>query len=222
MADNGSGWIKVWRKLSTNKFWLEKPFSKGQAWIDLIMFATQSTHISTRNGEQITYKAGYVYESIVGLADRWGWSRPRVYRFLEQLKNDEMIDYERRTQNRTQNRTVNVTQLVTPLRIVNWELYQDRRTVSDTENRTQNRTRKRTHPKNDIYPKNDSSKEDSISASLIPFPCGATDKPEWMTDKMWDEVKFRKVDDIPSLLQGDYDTYIEYAEQTHERGEEIV
>ena len=220
MSDNGNGWIKVWRKLSTNKFWLEKPFSKGQAWIDLIMFATQSTHTSTRNGTQITYKAGYVYESVVGLADRWGWSRPRVYRFLEQLKNDGMIDYERRTQNRTQNRTVNVTQLVTPLRIVNWELYQDRRTVSDTENRTQNRTRKRTHPKNDIYPKNESSKEEYNSRSA-PTPLSGI--PERGTDAFRNQSHLLlkpdegTADDIPvryrEMCNNDFKTYWGYRNQ---------
>lgn len=220
MANTNDGWIKAWRKLATNKLWLEKPFSKGQAWIDLLMFATQSTHTSVRNGVQVVYEAGCVYESVMGLANRWGWSRPRVYRFLEDLKNDGMIDFTRRTSNRTSNVTQSVTQLVTPLRIVNWELYQDKRTLSDTQNRTSNRTGNVTHPKNNIYPKNDISKEEE-TASLPVYPCGASVKPEWMNDELWDVVRFRKVDDIPSLLRGDFDSYIEYTEEAHKRGIDI-
>lgn len=220
MANTNDGWIKAWRKLATNKLWLEKPFSKGQAWIDLLMFATQNTHTSIRNGVHVVYEAGYVYESVMGLADRWGWSRPRVYRFLDELKNDGMIDFIRRTSNRTSNVTQSVTQLVTPIRIVNWELYQDKRTLSDTQNRTSNRTHDRTHPKKDIYPKKDISKEEE-TAPLIPFPCGVAVKPEWMDEDLWNDVRFRKVEDIPTLLQGDFDTYIEYAEEAHRRGVEI-
>ena len=215
MANTNDGWIKAWRKLSTNKIWLEKPFSKGQAWIDLLMFATQTTHTSVRNGVDVTYEAGYVYESVAGLSDRWGWSRPRVYRFLDQLKNDGMIDYQRRTRIRTSNVTPCVTHPVTPLRIVNWELYQDRRTVSVTQNRTSNRTSNVTHPKNNIYPKNDISKEVYIcyasnSPTGYPFPCGLYEKPEWMTEEEWEESKSMTVEDIPGVYRGEYESVIDY------------
>ena len=38
MAKTGS-YIKLDRGLKNNSLWLEKPFSKGQAWVDLLMLA---------------------------------------------------------------------------------------------------------------------------------------------------------------------------------------
>lgn len=148
---NNDGWIKLHRKLSANDIWLEKPFSKGQAWIDLLMFATQNTHKSVRGKTDVTYKQGYVYESISYLADRWGWSRSKIYRFYSVLENAGMIEFK----GWTGVRTANTTHRATPLRIVNWAFYQGER----TEKRTRSRTANETHPKKDIYPKNDISKE---------------------------------------------------------------
>ena len=72
MAD---GWIKVWRKLADSQMWLEKPFSKGQAWIDLLLLATSTDHVSKYKGRSKSYKAGTVHFSLCFLTERWGWSR---------------------------------------------------------------------------------------------------------------------------------------------------
>jgi hypothetical protein len=87
-----------------------------------------------------------------------------------------MIDYQGRTGNGTTdgtidgaiNDTINGTINDTVLIVINWALYQGSKTTNgtindttnDTAKRTRNRTGNGTHPKNDIYPKNDKSKED--------------------------------------------------------------
>ena len=38
----GAGWIKVSRTIQEHWVWDEKPFSKGQAWIDLLLLAKHS------------------------------------------------------------------------------------------------------------------------------------------------------------------------------------
>jgi len=42
--------------------------------------------------EVIDGEAGTVYRSMSWLADRWGWSRKKVRRFLNLLQNDRMVD----------------------------------------------------------------------------------------------------------------------------------
>ena len=45
-----------------------------------------------------------------------------------------------------------------------------------------------------------------------PYPCGATEKPEWMSDERWETVKYRTLDYVPGIDRGFYDSYIEYEE----------
>lgn len=56
------------------------------------------------------------------------------------------------------------------------------------------------------------------SASEVPFPCGAYEKPEWMSEEQWERDKMKTKDNIPGALWGSYETFIEYAEAEH-RGE---
>jgi len=177
------GWIKVWRKLADSQMWLEKPFSKGQAWIDLLLLATSSDHVSKYKGKDKVYKAGTVHFSLCFLTDRWGWSRNKVYRFINKLQNDGMLEYQGRTSNGTIDRTLNGTisdtmndtTNDTVLIVVNWALYQNKQekngtingTINDTANGTAKRTSNGTHPKNDIH-KNDISKEKNVKNRAIP------------------------------------------------------
>jgi len=39
MAGEGKGWIRVYRSIQEHWLWQEKPFSKGQAWLDLLLSA---------------------------------------------------------------------------------------------------------------------------------------------------------------------------------------
>lgn len=80
--------------------WTKKPFSEGQAWIDLILLANYEDKKTSYKGEIITCKRGDVNYSISWLADRWKWSRKRTRNFLNVLENDGMV-----TVNATTNRT---------------------------------------------------------------------------------------------------------------------
>lgn len=42
------------------------------------------------------------------------------------------------------------------------------------------------------------------------YPCGLSDKPEWMTEEEWDTARYMTADDIPGLYRGDYDSVIDY------------
>ena len=86
------GWIKVYRQLADNPLWLIKPFSEGQAWIDLLLITTYDKgFIKTKNGTVIKLKSGECGYSQLTLSKRWGWSRGKVKRYLDLLESEKMI-----------------------------------------------------------------------------------------------------------------------------------
>ena len=105
------GWISLHRKIEECWLWLDEPFSKGQAWVDLLLLANHRDKKISFNGEIITIKKGARITSIKSLAERWQWSRHKVSDFLNILERDGMI-----TQNRDNKRTL--------ITIVNYGVYQ--------------------------------------------------------------------------------------------------
>ena len=85
------GWIKLDRKITEHFLWEDKPFSKGQAWIDLLLLANHKEHKVPYKGEIVTCRRGEVDRSISWLAKRWGWSRSKVRDFLHTLEADQMV-----------------------------------------------------------------------------------------------------------------------------------
>ena len=85
------GWVPVSRELQDHWMWKDKPFSHGQAWIDLIMLANYEDKKMPYKGEIITCERGTVNLSISNLANRWGWSRHKTRDFLNLLESDGMV-----------------------------------------------------------------------------------------------------------------------------------
>ena len=85
------GWFPVRRSILDDPHWLERPFTKGQAKIDLAMLAEyEDTEIMAHGGKKILLHRGQLFTSIRWLATRWGWHRNTVVRFLDLLaKNKE-------------------------------------------------------------------------------------------------------------------------------------
>lgn len=105
------GWISIHRKIKEHWLWEDKPFSRGQAWIDLLLSANYSQAKFLMGGELISADRGDVITSEVKLSERWGWSRKKVRNFLKMLEVDGMI-----VQKKDNRKTV--------LNILNYELYQ--------------------------------------------------------------------------------------------------
>lgn len=97
------GWIKLYKKLSENWMWKEKPFSKGQAWIDLLLSASHPENKLMINGKIITVKTGEYFTSIDKLAAKWGWSEGKIKRFLGVLESEQMITAQRSNRGTTVN-----------------------------------------------------------------------------------------------------------------------
>lgn len=105
------GYIKIDRRIQEHWIWKAEPFTKAQAWIDLILLAQYKDGTYMVRGKLINRKRGEVHFSQLSLAERWGWSRGKVSRFLKQLENEKMV-------------TVNSTVNDTTITIENYDVYQ--------------------------------------------------------------------------------------------------
>lgn len=117
------GFFTIDRELLTHDLWLEKPFSRGQAWVDLIGIANHSDTKLMVRGKSIEAKRGEVNRSFRWLADRWGWSPDKVRRFVDLLETRQMVVHETR-----QGETV--------LTLCNYCVWQDKYLKDETRNKT--------------------------------------------------------------------------------------
>ena len=86
-----SGWIKVCRNLLDHWVWDDKPFTKGQAWMDILLLANYSDKKVLQNGDLVDIKRGSFITSELKLMERWGWSKNKVRAFLKLLESESMI-----------------------------------------------------------------------------------------------------------------------------------
>lgn len=135
----GKGWICLHREIQDSWLWNADPYSKAQAWIDLLLTANHMDRKIYVNGSLQLIKRGQFLTSERKLAERWKWSRPKVKRFLDTLVSDEMITYEC-SSNVTTNVTTNDTTNGTTITIVNYDKFQDVRSANVTTNDTTNVT----------------------------------------------------------------------------------
>jgi len=106
-----SGWIKLHRKIAGNWLWQDKPFSKGQAFIDLLLRANHKRSDVLFRDSLYQVEAGQFITSGLKLSAAWGWSRARTRHYLDVLQKGEVI------QKKQDNRKLQIT-------IVNWDTYQ--------------------------------------------------------------------------------------------------
>lgn len=167
MADRG--WIKLYRQIMQNDFWNERPFSKGQAWVELLLLANHEDNTIRFNGRPMEVKRGQHLTSLRKLADRWGWSMNKVKRFLHDLEADGMVEIGG-TQNGTQNGTASGTQNGTLLTVVKYDVFQvERHSERHAEEHTE-RHEERQQTRNNKNYKNDKN---------TPFYNQSFDMEEW-------------------------------------------
>ncbi|MGD9157175.1 MAG: conserved phage C-terminal domain-containing protein [Desulfobacteraceae bacterium] len=146
--------FSIARKFIDSDKWLSEPFTRGQAWVDMIGKANFSDGFRRIRGIRVEIPRGFLSFSEVELAGRWRWSRGKVRRFLGELETEQQIEQQK----------TNVTTLI---KIINYESYQHGGTAKETANgqqtdskRTANDTATIIIDKNDKNDKKD--KEDKI------------------------------------------------------------
>ena len=87
------GWITLHRSLLDNFLWEDKPFTKGQAWVDLLLNANHEDKKIMFDGSVVEVKRGEKITSIRQLSERWGWSTTKTKKFLNVLQSEKMLTY---------------------------------------------------------------------------------------------------------------------------------
>lgn len=123
-----SGYIKLHRRIKDNKLWGKEPFTKIQAWIDLLLRCQWKATEVMDGMKVIPLSPGECIVSMRGLAKEWKWSENKVRRYVKWLKNDGMIEY-----------TGGCT--CTHLKVLKWKDFQY---IEDENERTPERSDERT------------------------------------------------------------------------------
>ena len=149
------GWIKLYRCIQNNSMWQERPFDRARAWVDLILLANHKTGYVRKRGIKIEIQRGQVGWSERALAERWGWSRGKVARFLDELKMEQQIEQQNGPQN------INVTSLIL---ITNYDRYQSDEPQNGPQNEPQT-GRKQYHEQEGKEKNNKTSSPESLRLS---------------------------------------------------------
>ena len=114
------GWIKLHRCIMEHWIYSEKPFSRFQAWVDILMMANHEDKKILLGNKLIEVKRGSFITSEAKLMDRWGWSKSKLRSFLKLLQNDGMII------KKTDHKKTAIT-------VVNYSVYQDKETIKEPQ-----------------------------------------------------------------------------------------
>jgi len=114
------GYIKIYRSMRDHDLFQEKlPFSKFEAWCDLLLKANHKPEKLTIKNITFNVGRGETMRSLDTWASLWRWDKSKVRRFLNQLQERHMIVLK--------NETVS-----TRLTICNYDTYQSDRNANET------------------------------------------------------------------------------------------
>ena len=158
------GWVKIHRKIIDNPYYFSEPFTRSQAWVDMIIIANHKPGMFYKRGIRVDVKRGEIGYDIETLAKRWKWSRGKAERFFLQLENDSQIVRQK-------------TNVTTILSILNYELYQgddnpnqlpnDKANDKANGQQTVKQTETNNNDNNKENDKNDKKKRSSVFAPPI-------------------------------------------------------
>jgi hypothetical protein len=120
MANKDSGWVKLHRTSFNNSLYFSEPFTKWQAWCDLILLANYKEGVLLKRGIRVTVPRGSTGWSIDDLSKRWKWSRNKCEHFMQYLEGQTVKQIVRQK--------TNITTLIS---IVNYDFYQNEGNAND-------------------------------------------------------------------------------------------
>lgn len=122
-----NSWIRLHRKLMDDPLYFAEPFTKMQAWIDLLLLANFADRVTFIRGNRVTIKRGQVAYSREWFSGRWRWSRGKIDRFLDMLERENMIGRQK-------------SAVITCISILNYDTYQDNGSTDRSVNRSTDRS----------------------------------------------------------------------------------
>ena len=147
------GWIKLHRKLQDNKLWTCESFTRGQAWVDLLLLANHEYGYFFVRDHKIEVQRGQVGWSENKLAERWKWSRSKVRNFLKQLEKEQQVIQQK-------SRSYSI------IEIVNYEIYQEKEQQQDNSKTTEKQEKDNRKTQTRRIKNNKEGKEDLIKSNI--------------------------------------------------------
>ena len=194
------GWIKLHRAIQEHWLWDDEPFTRGQAFIDLLLMVNHKDKKIMFNGELIEVKRGSKITSLRQLSDRWKWSTNKVKKYLEQLQKDGMINY------KSDNKK-------TLLTVENYSVYQGQGNTEETQKKQERNTEET--EKEHRSDTEENQKKFKSDTEEIQKKTNKNDKEYIKNDKEcnkkekeWEEGEEEKVPSLPPLS---------FPTQTHEK-----
>ena len=197
------GWIKLHRQIQDNKLWTCEPFTRGQAWVDLIIIANHKRNYFYLRDHKIEVERGQVGWSQLKLSTRWKWSRSKVKKFLNDLEKEQQIKQQ-------------VTQSTTIIEILNYEAYQEKeqQDAQQKDNRKTTEEQQKSTNKNEKNEKKEKNDKEDNTSTHVAERFYLTSKKKKLTGKrletfetFWEFFNYKKSKseaaqawlDIPSL-----------------------
>lgn len=100
--------------------YFSEPFTRMQAWIDLLLVANYRDSVIYVRGNKVDVKRGQIAKSQDFFATRWKWSRGKVIRFLDELQKCGQIVQQK-------------SNVITLISVVNYEYYQQDGTTDEPQ-----------------------------------------------------------------------------------------
>lgn len=118
-----NGAVSLAKALMDHEVWHLEPFSRGQAWVDLILAANDSNRTFLSQGRTVEVFRGQTGYSLKSLARRWKWSDEKVSGFMLWLERAGMIS----------RKSSGVTTVIT---IINYDTYNNDLAATETATET--------------------------------------------------------------------------------------
>lgn len=118
-----SGYISLYRSLFNSPLWTCEKFTRGQAWVDLLLLANYKDGYFYKREVKVNYKRGHVTKGILALSERWKWSRNKTQKFINDLEKEQQVKQHK-------------SHVITIIEVVNYNQYQRKRTTSTTTSDT--------------------------------------------------------------------------------------
>ncbi len=149
------GWISLHRKVMENPLYFSEPFTRMQAWIDMLLLANHKGSFFYVRGNKVTVNRGEIGYSQQNLAIRWQWSRGKVIRFLNEIEKSGMIVQQKNSVNNI-------------ISIVKYDDYQQVNTTENTPDgqQTVQQTDRNNNDNNDNNKKGGDKKNENASENI--------------------------------------------------------
>jgi hypothetical protein len=147
------GYIMLWRSMFEHELWHSEPFTRAQAWIDIIANANYRDSVFFVRGNKVEVKRGQLAKPLRWYCDRWNWSRGKVERYFDYLEAGKQIDQHK-------------SHVITVIEVKNYNKYQpNEQTESETDKQTDRQHKNKGIKGNNKPPISPLQGESSVSAT---------------------------------------------------------